>query len=171
MAMENLSSSIRSFRNFGFPLLLAQALNNRGVFYFMNDKLDQAEKDWKAALRLAKKAKSMYSQAWMLGNLADIEVKRGDLDKALKNLNRAEANFRRVNDFEGLAWVEFNRALVAIAKKDYSVFIDHFERSEKEAYPLPPEHERELRRNVILDRAKENGMPDIVKYINGLKKR
>jgi len=169
-ALQFLSSSIRSFRYYQVPLLLAIALNNRGVEYFTMDKVDQAESDWLTAVNRSKRAGSRYAQARLLCNLADVEIKRGNLDKAEKNLDRSERLFRKANDLEGVAGVEFNRALKSIAETDLVGFQDHFMRSEDVAYPLPPEYERQLWRNVLMDRAKENGMTEAVKLLNDWKK-
>ncbi len=169
-AIEMLSECIRSYRQYQYPLLISIAMNNRGVAYFSSGKIEQAEKDWSIALKMADKAHCRYAKGRLLGNLADVEVLKGNLKKAERYLNSSERLFRSVNDMEGVAAVEFNRALKSISEKDIEGLKVHFKRSEEIAYPLPPEYERSFRRKVMSDRAKEMGLEDIVSFINGCTK-
>lgn len=167
-SIKCLSAAIRSYRYFNHPLLLAIALNNRGVTFFMNDRVGLAEKDWSKAMMAARKARSRYVEARLLINLADVGIKSGDLKLADKLLSRAEGLFNIVNDLEGMSGLEFNRALKAIAEKDVTMFRYHFERSESIASPLPPKYERDIRRKVLLERAIEGGMEEIAAFMKGL---
>ena len=154
-AISLLSSSIRSFQNFQNPLFLSLSYIIRGIDYFIQNKYDLADKDWKNAKKNAKLASSKYAEAFVLINIADMEIKKGRYSSALKNIMNAQEIFKSKNDFDGQALVEFNFALYYIALGDKEKAIQHMKAAEIIAYPLPCPYERKVRRDAFAQRVEE----------------
>ncbi len=165
-ARELFNSSIRSFRRLDQNLLLALALNNRGVMLFKMGLFDKAENDWDRALRIARAIPSLNIEAMALVNLADLEIKEGNLKKAGTMLDKAHEIFWEIGDFEKISCVYFNRALLSLEKNDLEMMGEHLRNSEEVAYPLPSFYERMERRKEIAFRGKEKGIKDINTYLN-----
>ncbi|HZL32079.1 MAG TPA: tetratricopeptide repeat protein [Pseudolabrys sp.] len=98
---------------------MAIALNNRGLGYVKQDKLDLAMVDLERAVRLDR------TYAYAFDNMGDVWVKRGDYDKAIVQYNHAirvdptflSAYLDRAGAYEKLGKMESARA-------DYQTVID-----------------------------------------------
>jgi tetratricopeptide (TPR) repeat protein len=156
-SIKMFSSVISSFHNFGFPLLIDIGYANRGFVYFLNKKYDLAEKDWKTAKKYAIEAKSKYSVGKNLGNLADIEILKGNFETAERFLDEAESIFNEVEDVEGLMMIAYNRGLFYLAKKDLKEALKQYEYFKEIGSPLPGPYLENILRNDFIERAKENG--------------
>ncbi|MGA1821926.1 MAG: tetratricopeptide repeat protein [Thermoplasmatota archaeon] len=165
-SLELFRSSISAFNNFGFSLLLALGYNNRGILYFKMDDFKQAESDWKRARKYAREANSRYIEAITIGNLADIYMKKGKLDKSKGLLDQAEELFQSLKDMDKIASIEFNRALLYVEQKDLDKALHHFTLSETIAQPLPSPPERRERREEFIKRGLEKGFDHIENYLN-----
>jgi len=159
-SMELFNSCIRSFRAFGFPLLLCIGYNNRGILNFFMDNLKEAENDWNTSRKLAKEVKCKYSEAIVLTNLSDIEMLKGNLEKSNKYLETAKELFHEMGDLERVAIVDFNYALLELEKRDFDKGMEYFRRSETLAYPSPSPEERKKRREMFRERALKYGFPE-----------
>lgn len=159
------SSAIRSYHNFGYPLLLSLGYSNRGYIYFLHHKFDLAEKDWKSARKYAVKAKSKYSEAKIIGNLADCEIEKGNFSLAKRYLNDAESIFWSLNDIEGVAMIAFNRGLFHLAKKEYLEAVEQYTIFESIGRPLPGPYLSNVLRQEFVDRARKYGFDDVDNYL------
>ncbi|MHA1168378.1 MAG: tetratricopeptide repeat protein [Candidatus Hodarchaeales archaeon] len=165
-SISDLSYCIRSFGIQKDDYFLTISCNNRGVVYFNSGKTEIAEKDWKKALKHAKKIKSKYMEASILPNLADIESGRGNLQKAERYLRIAQKYFEEYNSNNGRSVVEFNKALLYLEKGVFEKAVDHFMVSEYVAAPLPSPSNRKIRRDWFLKKAEEKGFVDVKSYLN-----
>jgi tetratricopeptide (TPR) repeat protein len=160
-ALELYNYAVRSFDHQGIPLLCCIAHNNRGVAYYRLGEIEKAMEDWEKAIKYAKEAGSNYSEAAILTNIADIESERGNITKALKQLERSRSIFERFNDLEGVSGVEFNMSLVLLSNKEYEKALEHFKFGARVAFPLPPSVERKEREDHFVRRCHENGFMDV----------
>ena len=165
-ARELFNSSIRSFRRLDQNLLLALALNNRGILLFKMGLFDKARNNWNQALRIARALPSRNIEGMALVNLADLEMKAGRLKKAGTMLDRAQEIFWDIGDFDRISCLYFNRALLSLEKNDPEMMGEHLRNSEEVAYPLPSFYERMERRKEITARGREKGVKDISAYLN-----
>ena len=92
---ELFKSAISSLSTHGLPLFLAIAYNYRGICNFT-----EAENDWIKARKYAKEAKSIFAEARILPNLADIAMKKGKFDLASRYLDRSSEVFSDYSDYE-----------------------------------------------------------------------
>ncbi len=156
--LELLKSSISSFTTFGLPLFLSIAHNVRGVCYFIMESYTEAEREWIKARRYAREAKSEFSEAKVLPNLADIAMKNGKYDLSRSYLDKASEIFIKYSDFEGLCIVELNLALLSAELKDVDGICDHFKKCKEVAFPYPPPYNLKIYREEVIKRANENGL-------------
>lgn len=164
-SIQLFTSAIRSFQAYGNPLLIDIGYANRGLIYFINKEHKLAEKDWKMALKYANKAKSKYSEGKNLGNLADIEILKGNFETAKKYLNKAETIFFDLEDMEGVSMIAYNKGFYHLAKKQLEEALKEYQRFENIAQPLPGPYMLDLLRDDFIARGKENGFEDIEKYL------
>jgi tetratricopeptide (TPR) repeat protein/DNA-binding MarR family transcriptional regulator len=162
---ELFNSAIKSFRKHSLPLFLSIAYNYRGVCSFIDEDVTNAEKDWIKARRFAREAKSTFAEAKVLPNLADIAIMHGKFDLAKNYLDKARTIFEEVNDYDGLAVIEFNYTLYYIEAGDRDNALYHFKRCNEIAFPLPIESDRKMYREEVIKRARKRGMDDIEKLI------
>jgi len=160
-AMDLLKSSISSFTTFGLPLFLSIAHNTRGVCYFMSESYIDAERDWIKARRYAREARSEYSEAKILPNLADIAMKNKKYELSRSYLDKSAELFLKYNDYEGVSDVEFNLALLCVELEDIEGLIYHFKRSKEVAFPFPSPFRLKVFRDEILKRCNEKGLKNI----------
>ncbi len=165
-ARELFNSSIRSFRRLDQNLLLALALNNRGILLFKMGLFDKARNNWNQALRIARSLPSRNIEGMALVNLADLEMKAGRLKKAENMLDKARGIFWEIGDFEKISCLYFNHALLSLEGGDLEMMGKHLRNSEEIAYPLPSFYERMERRKEITCRGKEKGIKNISTYLN-----
>ncbi|MGA1848629.1 MAG: tetratricopeptide repeat protein, partial [Thermoplasmatota archaeon] len=121
-----LDSAVRSFSTFGLPIFISIALNNRGVARFVMKEYDVAKNDWMKARRYANEAKSIYAEALILPNMADIAIMEGKFDLARKHLDKADSIFKMLKDLEGEAVIMFNMALLKLEMGDLEDAISLF---------------------------------------------
>ncbi|MBN1539353.1 MAG: tetratricopeptide repeat protein [Candidatus Thermoplasmatota archaeon] len=159
-SLELFNSAIRSFRAFGFPLLLCIGHNNRGILRFHMNDLKEAENDWNLARKYSREARSKYTEAATLTNLSDIEMLRGNLEKSNRYLKTAKELFHEVGDLERVAIVDFNYALLELEKRNFEKAMEFFRRSETLAYPSPSPEERRIRREIFRERSLKYGFPE-----------
>lgn len=164
-AMEMFRSSIASFTTHGLPLMLSIAYNNRGTCYYRKDDLENAEKDWIKARRFAKKAQSAYCEAAILCNLSDTTSMKGKIDLAEKYLKKAFKIYKENNDYEGMASVYYNFALLYLENKQLDDAVSNFTKSLTVAEPLPSEKERGEWKRTFVQRGKDNGFDTIENII------
>jgi tetratricopeptide (TPR) repeat protein/predicted transcriptional regulator len=164
-SISQFNSAINSSYKIGSHLLTDICLANRGVIHFIRKDHDKAEKDWRAAIEFARKAKSRYSEGKNLGNLADIEILKGNHDTAWKYLDESETIFFDLEDHEGISMIAFNKGLYYLSMKKLDQAIQEFERFRTIAQPLPGPHMLNLLKNAFINRAKENGFDDIETYL------
>lgn len=164
-SMKYFTSAIRSFHNFGFPLLLNNVYGNRGVIYFINKKYELAEKDWKTAKKYAIKGKSKYAEAKCIVNLADVELLRGNFEATEKYLKEGDEIFMMLEDFEGVALIDYNWGFYYLATGDKKKAIEKFHQFLKRAEPLAGPYMEGFYRKEFLDRGKKYGIIDLEKFI------
>lgn len=111
------------------PILRITVLNNLGVLYLRKDDRRSATALWKDALRIARKE----NLPWMISiasiNLADVYSMNGRIETAVRSLRNARKILEQCGDMEGLSAVDFNMALVQIAKGNEKMAYRYFERS------------------------------------------
>jgi len=162
---ELFRSSIGSFSTFGLPLFLSLAHNYRGVCAFMDDDFTAAERNWTKARKYAREAKSEFAEAKILPNLAHIAMKKEKFELARTLLKRSYDIFRSYHDYEGMAVVEFNMALLKIDTGDLEGALDHFRRCREVAFPLPSQMHLDIYRGDIIKHAKLKGFENIESLI------
>ncbi|MDG6224742.1 MAG: tetratricopeptide repeat protein [Candidatus Thermoplasmatota archaeon] len=162
---ELLRSAISSFSIHGLSLFLAMAYNVRGVTFFILERDDEAESDWLKARKYAREARSEFAEAKVMPNLADIAMKKGKFDLSKGYLKRAHEIFSSYNDYEGLAIVELNYALLYIEMRDLDKALEHFAKCKEVAFPLPTEKELVIFREEIIKRAREKGFEGVENII------
>jgi tetratricopeptide (TPR) repeat protein len=160
-ALELFTESINSFNKFGLPLMLAITHNNRGIIHYIFEDIQNAENDWNKARKYARDAGSRYVEAAIFTNLADVELLRGNLEKSWKYTEMSHERYSSVHDLEGMAEVDFQRALYYLHVKDLDEALNHYRRWESLAFPLPSPGQRDLKKKVFQERLQENGFdPD-----------
>ena len=165
-ALKLFKSSLNSFRHFGFPLFLSIGYNNRGILHFKMEDYDSAEDDWFWGKKYAMEANSLYVEACIMTNQADIFMKKDQLDKAEGLLHRAEKIFKSFSEYHGMTGILFNRALLHIERGEFEKGIEVLRESE-EAHPLiPSKLEIRERREEFMKRAREKGFQDVEKLLN-----
>ena len=110
-------------------------------------------------------AKSSYSEAAILTNIADIESYRGNVEVGKKLLERSRSIYEQFNDLEGASGVEYNLSLVFLDMKELDKAIEHFKKGHQVAFPLPPPIERKEREDYFLVRAAINGFENLDRSI------
>ena len=153
------NTALHSCNSFQIPILKCILLNNRGIMYLRMGDPDRAAEDWTRAMKHAKDAGSKFIKGPILTNLSDIQMRNGDLDKASSSLSQARKIFDARNDFEGIAGIEFNMALLYLYLNDVDEANRYFILSEEVAYPAPSPLERMERREVFLITAEELNVP------------
>jgi tetratricopeptide (TPR) repeat protein len=156
---------INSSFKIGNPLLTDICYANRSVIHFIRTEYESAERDWITAIDYARKARSRYSEGKNLGNLADIEILKGNLETAWKYLDEAETIFFDLEDHEGISMIAFNKGFYYLAEKRLDMALKEFERFRTIAQPLPGPYMMGLLRGDFIKRAKENGFGDISMYL------
>ena len=96
----------------------------------------------------------------VFNNLSGIELNKGNMEKSWKLTDMAFEIFREVNDLESISWCEFQRAEYYIENKDIENAIGHYRRSESITYLSLSPMERQMRKNLVLDRGKKNGFSE-----------
>lgn len=158
-------SAISSFGIHGLSLFLSMTHNVRGVTFFILERYEEAESDWIKARRYAREARSEFAEAKVMPNLADIAMKKGKFDLSKGYLKRAYDIFSSYNDYEGLAIVEFNYALLYIEMRDLDKAMEHYAKCKEVAFPLPTEKELVIFRDEVIKRAKEKGFEGVENII------
>lgn len=157
-SMKLFKKSEGIFQYIGNPFLLTMVQTYTGVAYFRKCNYEMADHFWNKALKNSRRAKCDYLKGYVYVNLADIQIKKGDMKKAYEFLKSSENIFRSTSDLEGVSVLEFNWSLYFIAKGDIDEAINRFRKSETVAYPLPYPFERNERREVFLERIREKGI-------------
>ena len=160
-ALELYTTALNSFKNFGLPLLQAITYNNRGIVYFRKKDLEKAEEEWKRCRKLARKIKAPFVEGCACINLASIERIKGNYEVSAGYLDTFKDFFKDIGDLESLAYLDFNYSLLYLDMKEKEKALEHFKLSETIAYPSPSPMEREERRRMFMDSAKENGFIEI----------
>lgn len=162
---EYYRSAISSFNSFALPLFLGITYNGRGVVNFIAENYKEAEEDWLKARKYGKEAKSEYLEAKVLPNLADINMRRGNFKVAISQLNKAKKIFTDYSDYDGIANVELNLALLELEKKNLEKALEHYNLSNTISFPLPSPEEKKMYRDGFIKRAMEKGFADIENHI------
>ena len=126
---------------------------------------DEAERDWIKARKSAREAKSEFAEGKVLPNLADIAMKSGKYDLSRSYLDKSAEIFKKYNDYEGIAIVEFNHALLCAELKDIEGIKDHFKRCKEIAFPLPAPFLLKIFRDEVIKRSEDNGLEGIQNII------
>ncbi|MGA1872143.1 MAG: tetratricopeptide repeat protein [Thermoplasmatota archaeon] len=156
-SMNLFDSVIRSFSTFKIPLLLAIAHNNRGILYFRMKENEKAEKDFLKSRKHLNESRREYLFGPLYTNLAGIELRKGNLEKAEEYLDRSVEAYMILNDLEGVSYVDFTRSLVFVERDEREKALKLLRRSEKIAFPSPSVLERKERREMFLDCARKRG--------------
>ncbi|MEA3559156.1 MAG: hypothetical protein U9R75_07890, partial [Candidatus Thermoplasmatota archaeon] len=97
------------------PVLQTTLKNNLGVLYFRRGKIDQAEKQWIEAERIAKRKKILWMKAIICMNLGDLfSHHRGQVKRGKERIRRARKIMESLKDMEGIADSHFNYSLALI---------------------------------------------------------
>lgn len=93
---------------------LCSAHGNRGLVYLSMSEYDRAEREFLEAIRLSEKNKLMYLLMKQVGNLGMVYFSRGDLQNALRYIERERELAEISNDDDEKALAEGNQAAVQI---------------------------------------------------------
>ena len=156
-ALELYDEALHSFSRFGLPLLMAITHNNRGVAHYYMERSKEAEADWLRSKKYAKEADSRYVEAAVYNNLSDVELVRGNFEKSWKLCEMSHQRFSEVNDLEGIAWCDFQKAIYFLHRRDLENALLHYRRSETIAFPSPSPEERRFRRALFLEKSEVHG--------------
>lgn len=97
---------------------MARALNNAGIAYADLDQLDQAAEIYGRALELHDRIGDVVGGSSLKTNLAQLHMRRGDLDSAEVLIEQSIAVKRTLNDGYGLAIALYTRGLIASERND-----------------------------------------------------
>jgi len=136
-SLDAMTKAVNVQKNLRMPLLLSIAYQGRGHTYLMMGQHKMAERDLKAALRIARTARNRYSETWALIDLADIELSRKDLTKAGRFLRRAESICWEAGDTCALSWIESKWALFHMHRGEHHEAKAHRKMALEVNYPLP----------------------------------
>jgi tetratricopeptide (TPR) repeat protein len=89
-AAEHLTRAIAIFNDLGARWELADAMAERGIAYREMGRLDDAEADLQAAVRISEELGERQLASWTWRALARVSQKRGDRAEAEERLRRAE---------------------------------------------------------------------------------
>ncbi|MDG6223881.1 MAG: tetratricopeptide repeat protein [Candidatus Thermoplasmatota archaeon] len=131
--------------------------NSLGVHYFRQRRFNLAERTWKRALILTNKYDLIWTKALIEINLADCESMKGNHRTAWNKIRRAEEILRKYDDLEGLADIEYNKALLYIRQGKIDKAYDSYDRAE--AYPLRYAKKKDEWQEVLNECLVENGYP------------
>ena len=151
---------INSFRTLGIPIMCAIAYNNRGVLYYRMRNYDKAEENWLIARKYITEAGVENMLGPVYGNLSDIEIIKGNLEKSEKYLKDAMKIYEDSDNYEEKSYMEYNYSLHYLAKGDLKKALEYFKRSETIAYPFPSPPERMEKRRTFKERALEAGFDE-----------
>jgi tetratricopeptide (TPR) repeat protein len=156
-ALKLFTSSLGTYRRSGFPHLIALTHIHRGLTYFRMGEVELAKHEWNLSVKICNQGKCNCLKAYAYGNLADCFILEGQKDKALSLLKRSEKLMKDNQDLEGLAGIEFNKALFHISNDEIQKAGEHLLKSENIAFPFPYKEERIERRKVFMERLKLKG--------------
>jgi tetratricopeptide (TPR) repeat protein len=97
---------------------MARALNNAGIAYADLDQLDQAAEIYGRALKLHDRIGDVVGGSSLKTNLAQLHMRRGDLDSAEVLIEQSIAVKRSLSDGYGLAIALYTRGLIAAERND-----------------------------------------------------
>jgi tetratricopeptide (TPR) repeat protein len=92
--------ALGEFRRIGERWGLASTLRGVAQLHTLDGRLDEARDAYLEALRLAAEFNSREDEGFLLGRLADVELRRGELDQARQHMVRA----RQSADENGAPW-------------------------------------------------------------------
>lgn len=101
IAQHKLAEAI--YRELNDPRMLAYSYYRIGSFYAAQGKYNQALKYTYNYLRLSEKNKSIEDIAFAYNDIANIHDDLKQFDSALKNYGRALSQFKKINDYSGVA--------------------------------------------------------------------
>jgi len=108
---------------------LARAYNNLGDTYLQLHDWDKAIEIFDKCGEIAGEYGLKDFQGWALFNAAEALAKKGELEKALENCERAKIILTKLNDQVGLEGIEKNLGTIYRFKKDWDKAEEHFARS------------------------------------------
>jgi len=112
------------------PVLQTTLKNNLGVLYFRRGKIDQAEKQWIEAERIAKRKNILWIKAIICMNLGDLfSHNRGQVKRGKERIRRARKIMESLKDMEGIADSHFNYSLTLIDEGNIKLAWKYFHRS------------------------------------------
>ncbi|WP_327116369.1 winged helix-turn-helix domain-containing protein [Streptomyces sp. NBC_01341] len=104
---------VLSRRN-GDRYLRAQVASAAAEADMMRGRYDEARADYQEALQLAREVGAHAETPFLLGRLAELSYRTGDLDSARKGLDEAEAEAERRQVLDARAYIGFLRASIAL---------------------------------------------------------
>ncbi len=111
-AIINYEKSLDFKRNLDDYLGIGITLSNEGLVYYKQDRLGEAEDFFNAALKAFEKAETIGYKSWVYNNLSMVFIASKEYEKALDNLSLAEDIDIEVANYDHLARVYINTALV-----------------------------------------------------------
>lgn len=119
---------------------LARANNNIGDVFLQTKNWDKAIENFTKCGEIAEEVGLKDMMAWSLFNTAEALAKKGELDLALENCERAKIILIKMDDKVGLQGVEKNMAIIYRFMKDWDKAETHFEIAVKMAEELNYPH-------------------------------
>lgn len=118
--LELLQQSCQQFRQLGQDGQVANVLQHIGGLYTALGRYAEADAALCEALTLARKAGDEQLEGWILDDMSDLEMERGDYAMALELAERARAKARTVGDreAEGDTWVTEARVRLRMGHLD-----------------------------------------------------
>ncbi|MFI8004137.1 ATP-binding protein [Streptomyces sp. NPDC086010] len=101
-------------RRNGDRYLRAQVASAAAEADMMRGRYDEARADYEEALQLAREVGAHAETPFLLGRLAELSYRTGDLDAARKGLDEAEAEAERRQVLDARAYIGFLRASIAL---------------------------------------------------------
>ncbi|MFF2726969.1 BTAD domain-containing putative transcriptional regulator [Streptomyces sp. NPDC058008] len=105
-------------RRVGDRYLSAQVASAAAEAGMTRGRYEEAHAAYAQALRLAREVGAHAEVPFLLGRLAELSYRNGDLDAARKGLDEAEAEAERQSVLDARAYVDFLRASVALTAGD-----------------------------------------------------
>lgn len=106
-----------------------EVANALGVGYGRLGQTEDAEQQYREALKLRELVGNRRGQASTLRNLAQIALIRGELDAAQNQLEQASQDFQALGDDAGVIAVDNELGLLSEERGDYSAAIENYRRA------------------------------------------
>ncbi|MEQ9307363.1 MAG: tetratricopeptide repeat protein, partial [Marinoscillum sp.] len=143
------------------------AINNIGITYLKEGKLDLALDHFGRGLILSKKIENINWGAVSLRGIGDVMMRRGDLDSAFLLFNRSLRDSERIDDKKGISEAYFLLAQYALEKGDTDEALQYLNLSNEKARQLQLRQQRLDNLKLYSEIYGEEGNANLeIKYLN-----